>query len=55
MEFAVGLVHAEEVAGEKGCFVAADTGADFEKAWEGCEGVGGDEGSFEGIGKGFEV
>lgn len=39
--FAVGLVHAEEISDEEACFGTAGAWADFQKAWEGGEGVGG--------------
>lgn len=39
--FAVGLVHAEEISDEEAGFGTAGAGADFQKAWEGGEGIAG--------------
>lgn len=47
--FAVGLVHTEEISDEEARFGTAGAGTDFEKAWEGGKGVGGDEAGLEGV------
>lgn len=47
---AVGFVHADQITGEKGGFVAAGTGADLDKAGEVGEWVDRDEAVFEGLG-----
>lgn len=55
MPFAVGLVHADEVAHEEGGFVAAGAGVNLNKAWQLREWVNRDKRCLDVAGKTVEI